>query len=104
MLYSSSPLSNTADHPDQVQSGAGERREHRVYLSVHPTLDRTDGWDMVIRSVEDEALRRSGLYPTRGTRRLPPALLSMSWTCTVHSTSPEGLVAALGGGRGWRGP
>ena len=61
MLYSSSRLSNTADRPDQVQSGAGASG---VPVRASP-LDRTDGWDMAIRSVEGEALRRSGLYPRR---------------------------------------
>ncbi len=43
---------------------AGERREQRVSLSVQPAPDRTDGWDMAVRSVERRELGRSGLYPT----------------------------------------
>ncbi|MCY4368814.1 MAG: hypothetical protein OXF41_05175 [bacterium] len=54
-----------ADRPDRGQSGAGERRAHRVSLSVQPALARTDGWDMAIRSVDGSELRRSALYPTR---------------------------------------
>ena len=34
-------------------------------MSVRPAIDRTDGWEMVIRSSEGEDLRRSPLYPTR---------------------------------------
>ena len=55
----------TADRPDRALSGSGQRREHRVGLSVQPTLNRTYGWDMAIRSIHGEAIRRSPLYPTR---------------------------------------
>lgn len=54
-----------ADHPDRMQRGAGRWREHRVSLTVQPASDRTDGWDMAIRSSEGEDLRRSPLYLTR---------------------------------------
>ena len=54
-----------ADNPDRVQRGVGQRREQHVSVTVRPAIDRTDGWEMVIRSSEGEDLRRSPLYPTR---------------------------------------
>ena len=55
-----------AARPDWVRTGLGGPMEHRVFLSVQPVLDRTDGWDVAIRSAQGAVLHRSGLYPTQG--------------------------------------